>query len=88
MPITQISLHDGNRVLTRSEPEGFCIPRRAGPTTKGCLMSYQLSPDATYQAIELFLYVMSFFAAVLIFLYIASERPPDKTGKKEDKESE
>ncbi len=50
-------------------------------------MSYQLSPDATYQALELFLYVMSFFAAVLIFLYIASERPPEKP-KKEEKESE
>jgi hypothetical protein len=50
-------------------------------------MSYQqLSPDATYQAIELFLYVMGFFAAVLIFLYIASERPPEKSGKKEESE--
>ncbi len=49
-------------------------------------MSYQVSPDATYQAIQLFLYVMSFFAAVLIFLYIASERPPEKSGKKEESE--
>ncbi len=51
-------------------------------------MSYQLSPDATYQVLELFLYVMGFFTAVLIFLYIASERPPEKPGKKEEKESE
>jgi len=51
-------------------------------------MSYQASADATFQAIELFLYVMGFFAAVLIFLYIASERPPEKAGKKEEKESE
>ena len=49
-------------------------------------MSYQVSPDATYQAIQLFLYVMSFFAAVLIFLYIASERPPEKPSKKEESE--
>jgi hypothetical protein len=47
-----------------------------------------LSPDQTYSVIELFLYVMGFFAAVLIFLYIASERPPEKPSKKEEKESE
>jgi len=51
-------------------------------------MSYQVSPDATYQAVELFLYVMGFFAVVLIFLYIASERPPERPSKKEEKESE
>jgi hypothetical protein len=72
----------------RANLKVFVSHAERGQTTKGCLMSYQLSPDATYQAIELFLYVMSFFAAVLIFLYIASERPPDKTGKKEEKENE
>ncbi len=51
-------------------------------------MSYQLSPDTTYQVLELFLYVMGFFAAVLIFLYIAAERPPEKPAKKEEKESD
>jgi len=51
-------------------------------------VSYQPTPDQTYQALELFLYVMSFFAAILIFLYIASERPPEKPSKKEEKESE
>ena len=75
--------------MTPSEPEGFCSPQRAGAARiEGGRMSYQVSPDATYQAIELFLYVMSFFAVVLIFLYIASERPAEKFGKKEEKESE
>jgi hypothetical protein len=49
-------------------------------------MSYNLSPDQTYSLLELFLYVMGFFAAVLIFLYIASERPPEKPAKKEEEE--
>ncbi len=68
------------------EPEGFCSPRRAPDSSAEKPMSYNVSPDATYQAIELFLYVMGFFAAVLIFLYIASERPPEKLGKKEESE--
>jgi hypothetical protein len=58
------------------------------PIVEDGKMSYQLSPDATYQVLELFLYVMGFFTAVLIFLYIASERPPEKREKKEEKESE
>ena len=51
-------------------------------------MSYQATPDQIYSLLELFLYIMGFFAAILIFLYIASERPPEKPVKKEEKESE
>lgn len=52
-------------------------------------MSYQpLSPDTTFSLLELILYIMGFFTVVLIFLYIASERPPEKPGKKEEKENE
>jgi hypothetical protein len=52
-------------------------------------MSYQpLSPDTTFSLLELILYIMGFFTVVLIFLYIASERPPEEPGKKEEKENE
>ena len=41
-------------------------------------MSYRLTPDQTYQSIQLLLYVMSFVTMILIFLYIAYERPEEK----------
>ena len=48
-------------------------------------MSY-LAQDSTYSLLQLLLYVLSFFAMILIFLYIASERPGEKKKKDEDEE--
>ncbi len=51
-------------------------------------MSYQYTPDQVYSFLELVLYIMGFFTVVLIFLYIASERPAEKPKKKEEEENE
>ena len=48
-------------------------------------MSY-LNPDDEYSLLQLILYILSFFAMILIFLYIASERPGEKKKKDEDEE--
>ena len=48
-------------------------------------MSY-LNPNDEYSLIQLLLYILSFFAMILIFLYIASERPGEKKKKDEDEE--
>ncbi len=50
-------------------------------------MSYTASPDATYQLVQLLLYIFSFLAIILIFLYIAAERPGE-TRKKEEEDEE
>lgn len=47
-------------------------------------MSYGLSPNTEYSLLQLLLYIFSFVALVLIFFYIASERPAEK--KKKDEE--
>lgn len=47
-------------------------------------MSYSLDPNAEYSLLQLLLYIFSFVALVLIFFYIASERPAEK--KKKDEE--
>jgi hypothetical protein len=44
------------------------------------------SPDEEYGLLQLLLYVLSFVAIVLIFLYIAAERPAEK--KKKDEEED
>jgi hypothetical protein len=49
-------------------------------------LSYNLTPDAEYSLLQLILYVLSFVTVLLIFLYIASERPGEK--KKKDEEEE
>jgi len=45
-----------------------------------------LNQNDTYSLLQLLLYVLSFFAMILIFLYIASERPGEKKKKDEDEE--
>ncbi len=45
-------------------------------------VSYRALPDSTFQIIQLLLYVASFMTVILIFLYIAYERPEEK--KKEE----
>jgi len=45
-----------------------------------------LSPDAEYSLLQLILYVLSFATVILIFLYIASERPGEKKKQKEEEE--
>ena len=50
-------------------------------------MSYTASSDSTYQLVQLLLYIFSFVAVLLIFLYIASERPGE-TKKKDEEEEE
>ena len=47
-------------------------------------MSYSLDPNAEYSLLQLLLYIFSFVAIILIFFYIASERPAEK--KKKDEE--
>jgi hypothetical protein len=47
-------------------------------------VSYGLSPDTEYSLLQLLLYIFGFVALVLIFFYIASERPAEK--KKKDEE--
>ena len=47
-------------------------------------MSY--TPDQEFGLIQLLLYVLSFVAVILIFLYIAAERPAEK--KKKDEEED
>lgn len=42
--------------------------------------------DQTFGLIQLLLYVLSFVAIILIFLYIAAERPAEK--KKKDEEED
>jgi preprotein translocase subunit YajC len=49
-------------------------------------VSYNLPPDTEYSLLQLILYVFSFVAIVLIFLYIASERPGQKKKKEEEEE--
>jgi predicted nucleic acid-binding Zn finger protein len=48
------------------------------------VVSYSLDPNAEYSLLQLLLYIFSFVALVLIFFYIASERPAEK--KKKDEE--
>ncbi len=47
-------------------------------------MSY--NPDQYYSAIELLLYVLSFITMILIFLYIAYERPTEKKKAAEEED--
>ncbi len=51
-------------------------------------MSYtpKLSPDQTYSLVELVLYILAFVVIVLIFLYIAYERPGETAGKEKEKD--
>ena len=48
-------------------------------------MSY-LNPNDEYDLLQLLLYILSFATMILIFLYIASERPGEKKKKDEDEE--
>ena len=50
-------------------------------------MSY-LDPNDEYSLLQLLLYILSFFAMILIFLYIASERPGEKKKKDKDEDEE
>lgn len=45
-----------------------------------------LTPDQTYQVLQLGLYILAFFILVLIFLYIAYERPSEERDKDKEKE--
>jgi hypothetical protein len=45
-----------------------------------------LTPDQTYQVLQLGLYILAFFILVLIFLYIAYERPSEDRDKDKEKE--
>ena len=45
-----------------------------------------LTPDQTYQVLQLSLYILAFFILVLIFLYIAYERPGEDREKDKEKE--
>jgi len=49
-------------------------------------MSYSLPPDQGYALLQLLLYIFSFVSLVLIFLYIAAERPGEAKKKVEEEE--
>ena len=49
-------------------------------------MSYSLPTDQEFALLQLLLYIFGFVALVLIFLYIAAERPAE--GKKKAEEEE
>ncbi len=49
-------------------------------------VSYNPTPDQQYQLLQLILYVLSFVTVLLIFLYIASERPGEKKKKEEEED--
>ena len=49
-------------------------------------MSYSLQPDQEYALLQLLLYIFSFVSVVLIFLYIAAERPGETKKKAEEEE--
>jgi len=49
-------------------------------------MSYSLPPDQEFALLQLLLYIFSFVTLILIFLYIAAERPGE--GKKKVEEEE
>ena len=44
-------------------------------------MSYSPTPDQEFALIQLLLYIFSFVSLVLIFLYIAAERPGETKKK-------
>jgi hypothetical protein len=45
-----------------------------------------LTPDSTYSLLQLILYILSFATLILIFIYIASERPAEKKKEKEEED--
>jgi hypothetical protein len=47
-------------------------------------VSYNLDPNTEYSLLQLLLYIFGFVALVLIFFYIASERPAEKKKKEEE----
>ena len=49
-------------------------------------MSYSLPPDQEFALLQLLLYIFSFVTLIMIFLYIAAERPGE--GKKKAAEEE
>ncbi|HZY47816.1 MAG TPA: hypothetical protein VFE96_08480 [Candidatus Bathyarchaeia archaeon] len=49
-------------------------------------MSYSLPPDQEYALLQLMLYIFSFVSMILIFLYIAAERPGESKKKAEEED--
>jgi hypothetical protein len=49
-------------------------------------LSYNLPPDQEFALLQLLLYIFSFVALILIFLYIAAERPGEAKKKVEEEE--
>ena len=49
-------------------------------------MSYSLPPDQGYAFLQLLLYIFSFATLILIFLYIAAERPGEAKKKAAEEE--
>ena len=49
-------------------------------------MSYSLPADQEFALLQLLLYIFSFVSLILIFLYIAAERPGEAKKKAEEEE--
>ena len=49
-------------------------------------MSYNLDPNQEFALLQLLLYIFSFVSLILIFLYIAAERPGEAKKKATEEE--
>jgi len=49
-------------------------------------MSYNLDPNQEFALLQLLLYIFSFVTLIMIFLYIAAERPGESRKKVEEEE--
>jgi hypothetical protein len=72
--------------LRRGVAEAFCSRWTCVRFRNGRAGLSYLTPNDEYSLLQLLLYILSFFAMILIFLYIASERPGEKKKKDEDEE--
>jgi len=70
----------------RDVAESFCSRFPPRPFSYGRADVSYLPPDTEYSLLQLILYIFSFVALVLIFFYIASERPGEKKKKEEEED--
>ena len=66
--------------------ESFCSRFPPRPFSYGRADVSYLPPDTEYSLLQLILYIFSFVTLVLIFFYIASERPGEKKKKEEEED--
>lgn len=65
------------------------VERRVALNAQGSGLSYRIPADQLnvyFSVVQLLLYILGFATMILIFLYIAYERPPERPSKKEEAE--